>query len=79
MQTVASYAGAMPELGKGNKMVSFSPPADTYMCAYFIEKFFLIQNISIKPMNDSLGANQINTEIEISTMQIEIYKSVFHS
>lgn len=71
---VASYAGAMPELGKNNKMVSYFPPGDASMCAYSIEKIFANEDMSNKALNKNTLTDQTNTDIDASNLQIEIYK-----
>lgn len=71
---VASYAGAMPELGKGNKMVAYCPPGDSYMFALSIEKIFLDNYLDIEPLKKN--TETILKSMDVSDVQIEIYRLV---
>jgi len=74
--TVASFAGAMPELAIHEKTALFFPPGDTAMCANAIEKYFTnkeyAETISRNAYNDKKTKKDVNT----AGLQISIYRSM---
>jgi glycosyltransferase involved in cell wall biosynthesis len=74
--TVASFAGAMPELATHKETALFFPPGDAGMCANAIESFIADENyattISCKAYNEKKTKNNDN----IALSQMAIYKKV---
>ena len=74
--TVASFAGAMPELAIHEKTALFFPPGDAAMCANAIEKYFTnngnAETISQNAYNDKNAKKSIN----IAELQISIYRNM---
>ena len=74
--TVASFAGAMPELAIHEKTALFFPPGDTALCVNAIEKYFLdkeyTEAISRNAYNDKKGRKNIN----LAELQMSIYRSM---
>lgn len=75
--TIASYAGAMPELGEHKKDCLFYNPSDFHMCAYYIDE--LIQN---KELAEKLSHNgrqrrmiENNPQTVLET-QLRIYQNI---
>jgi glycosyltransferase involved in cell wall biosynthesis len=76
---VASYAGAMPELAVHNESALYFPPGDSGICASYIEQIFVNHGLAQKLSDNSYSRKKVNTEIDISRVQVEIYNSVLGS
>lgn len=75
--TIASYAGAMPELGDHKKECLFYNPSDFHMCAYYIDK--LIQNKELAETLSYNGRQKRLIENDPQTVlktQLEIYNNI---
>lgn len=75
--TIASYAGAMPELGDHKKECLFYNPSDFHMCAYYIDK--LIQNKELAETLSYNGRQKRLIENDPQTVlqtQLNIYKQI---
>lgn len=75
--SVVSFAGAMPELADNNKEALFFTPGDYKRCAYLIGKLLVDQKLSnYISLNAIQKAQSRNTQGEIVSRQLEIYKEI---
>ena len=71
--TVASFAGAMPELAIHEKTALFFPPGDVTMCANAIEKFFLNIEYASAVSQNAYNIKKTKSNKDIAEIQFEIY------
>lgn len=76
--TVASFAGAMPELGKNRKTVSYFQPGDTVMCAYEIKRILENDEFALKMSNKAFKSKQIRNNKLAIEQQIRIYQDLLN-
>jgi glycosyltransferase involved in cell wall biosynthesis len=74
--TVASFAGAMPELAIHEKSALFFPPGDTALCANAIEKFFLDKEYAETISQNAYNDKKEKTYTNIAELQMSIYRSL---
>lgn len=75
--TIASFAGAMGELGHNNESILYFPTGDIRMCAFQISKVLdnldVAENLSFSAKNISQGRNNL---YEVVSKQINIYEKI---
>jgi glycosyltransferase involved in cell wall biosynthesis len=74
--TVASFAGAMPELANHKKTALFFSPGDVLMCAKSIEIIFNNQEFTKKISRNSYNEKMLNSNSDVAQSQLEIYKKL---
>lgn len=75
--TVASFAGAMPELAIHEKTALFFPPGDIAMCANAIEKFFANKEFSKIVSQNAYKEKKTKIHIDIAGLQMSFYRNTF--
>ncbi len=76
--TVASFAGAMPELGKNKETVSFFQPGDAGMCAYEIIRILQNDDYALKMSNKAFKSKLIRNNSLAIEQQIQIYQDLLN-
>ncbi len=75
--TVASYAGAMPELAKHQESTLFFPVGDHTSCAYQIEKLLESKSLSQQISNNARAVGlKRNDPQTVVTQQLKIYEEI---
>ena len=74
--TVASFAGAMPELAIHEKTALFFPPGDVAMCANAIENFFVNKGYAKTVSQNAYNEKKAKKNMDIADLQMSIYRSV---
>jgi glycosyltransferase involved in cell wall biosynthesis len=74
--TVASFAGAMPELASHLKTAIFFPPGDVIMCAYAIDQIFANRDFAISLSENATKVKRHIREINAAEKQISIYNNI---
>lgn len=76
--TVASFAGAMPELGKHRESISFFQPGSANMCASEIKKILENDTIAVKLSDEAYRSKQDKRNDKAIKEQISIYKDILN-
>jgi glycosyltransferase involved in cell wall biosynthesis len=74
--TVASFAGAMPELADHKKSTLFFSPGDAVMLARSIEIIFSNHDFAKKISKNSYNKKILNSNSDVGQSQLEIYKKI---
>ncbi|HLP04846.1 MAG TPA: glycosyltransferase [Paludibacter sp.] len=75
--SVASYAGAIPELGKHNESVLFFPVGDAVSCASQVEKILVDPGLATTLSGNARATGlERNNRERIATRQVQIYNQV---
>lgn len=77
--TVASFAGAMPELATFEKSALYFPPGDFVMCANAIGRFFDDKSYVSKISENAYNLKKSKSQINIADVQISIYNNVLQN
>lgn len=74
--TVASFAGAMPELATHEKTALFFSPGDVIMCANTIERLFEDRNYADMISQNAYDSKKLKANKNIADEQLLIYSNV---
>lgn len=78
--TIASYTGAMPELGKHEEECLFYNPLDFQLCAHYIDKLIQDKEFAEKLSQNGRKKRMIeNNPHSVLHTQLEIYKNIINS
>jgi glycosyltransferase involved in cell wall biosynthesis len=77
--SVASFAGAMPELATHEKTALFFPPGDIIMCADSIERLFEYRAYAELISQNAYDSKKLKTNKKIVNRQLSIYNSVLQA
>ena len=74
--TVASFAGAMPELATHEKTALFFSPGDVVMCANAIERFFVDSDYAAKVSCNAYNEKKTKNNTNIALSQLTTYRKI---
>ena len=78
--TIASYAGAMPELAEDSEDASFYNSMDFISCAYYIDQLVCDKSLAEKFSANGRGKRLLENDREtVLQTQLEIYKTLIQS
>lgn len=78
--SVASFAGAMTELGRHKETVYYFQSADFVMCANAIDDIFTDSLFASEMSNKTLSANSYNMDNNHKAqLQFDIYKNILNN
>ncbi len=76
--TVASFAGAMPELATHERTALFFSPGDVTMCANSIEKFFENKEYAMMVSQNAYDEKRAKNNVNLVNQQLSFYRSILN-